>query len=436
MSGSATTLYEWETQRSERDNSLAGRYLDEAGRRLAEQLKQYGCMEVLELSRGLEIRATSFIGRITLGDLTITVRPKIRGAPFLNLLRYSYQLRDLHLYEEAAYDPTELAFQDLLVRQLTQEIRELLVRGIHREYERVHSDLTVPRGRIEFDRLASARYCFKPVVPCIHHPRSEDTLLNQVLLAGLVFAHSLTTDAELRADVVYLIKTLNLVVSRRKLTSLLLAEGYQAIDRRTRAYRSAMVLIDILFQAKGASLEEDANSLRLPGFLFDMNRFFQALISRYLHDHLQGYEVHDEHRLQSLFSYSPDANPRGRRAPVQKPDFVVRRKGQIVAIVDTKYRDLWHHPFPREMLYQLALYALAHPGKERKSVILYPTRATAAGDQVIQLRELATGASQAHIILRPVKLLEMEELLRGQGPHANERRAALAHQLSFGSLPS
>jgi 5-methylcytosine-specific restriction enzyme subunit McrC len=104
----------------------------------------------------------------------------------------------------------------------------------------------------------------------------------------------------------------------------------------------------------------DANSLRLPGFLFDMNRVFQALISRYLQDHLDSYEMYDEHRVFSTIRQT--RNPLKRYAPVQKPDFVVRRQGKLVAILDAKYRDLWHHSLPREMLYQLALYALAHPG--------------------------------------------------------------------------
>lgn len=391
-------------------------------------------MEVLELARGLEIRATSFIGRVKLGDLTITVRPKLRGAPFLSLLRYSYDLRDLHLHHRTGYESEKWAFQELLIQQLADEIRELLARGVHREYERVEADLTMPTGRIQFHRLASVQYSSRSVIPCIHYPRTEDTLLNQVLLAGLIFAVSLTTDAELRTNVGFLIKTLSLTVSRQKLSSVLLTEGYQNIDRRTTPYRPALRLIQILLQAEGVSLEVETNRLRVPGFLFDMNRFFQALVSRYLHDHLLGYEVKDEFHLDSLFLYAIGGNPLGRKAPVQRPDFVVSKNGRIAAILDAKYRDLWENSLPREMLYQLALYSLAHPAKQKKSVILYPTLATAPSDQVIQLRAFASGATQAHVILRPLKLLQLEELLRCKGLQAGKRKTAFAHQLLFGSL--
>jgi 5-methylcytosine-specific restriction enzyme subunit McrC len=83
------------------------------------------------------------------------------------------------------------------------------------------------------------------------------------------------------------------------------------------------------------------------------------------------------------------------------------------------------------MLYQLALYALGQNGNERKAVILYPTLAPNASDQAIHLREPVTGASQAQVILRPVKLLELEKLLRAQDWQSNKRKAALAEQLSI-----
>ena len=53
----------------------------------------------------------------------------------------------------------------------------------------------------------------------------------------------------------------------------------------------------------------------LPGFLFDMNRFFQALLARYLSDNLTGYVVRPEHRLKGTFAYVPGWNPRRSQAP-------------------------------------------------------------------------------------------------------------------------
>lgn len=432
MTGLTVSLCEWETLRPDRGSPLAeSSLINDAQRRLAEHLTSAGYIEVLELARGLELRATSFVGRLVLGEMTVTIRPKLPDAPFLNLLRYAYGLRHLDLYDAVGYGSEKWSFQELVILQLAAEVAELLVRGVHREYERVQAELANPRGRIEFHRLVRMRYRSAAVLPCVHYPRSEDTLLNQVILAGLVQAAGLTADFDLRGHLIRLIKTLGAVVSLSKLSSTILDDARKTLDRRTTAYGPSLTLIELLLQAEGVSLDEGTDRVLLPGFLFDMNRFFQALISRFLHEHLEGYEVQDEYRLNELFRYDPDKNPLKRKAPVQKPDFVIRHNRKIEAILDAKYRDLWEKPLPRDMFYQLALYALGQSGSERKAVILYPTLATNASDQAIHLCEPVTGTSQARVILRPVKLLELENLLRAKDRQSNERKAVFAHQLSL-----
>jgi 5-methylcytosine-specific restriction enzyme subunit McrC len=426
-------MREWETLQPDRGSPLADRTLSGVSRQIAEHLSQLGCIEVLELARGIELRAKSFVGRLALDELNITVRPKLSGAPFLNLLRYAYGLRSLDLYKPVGYASEKWAFQDLLVQQLAAEVTELLARGVHRDYERTRTELANPRGRIEFGHMVGMRSHNKAVLPCVHYPRTEDTLLNQVVLAGLVVAAPLTSDVDLRTHLNRLIRTLNATVSLRKLSSAILNEARDLMDRRTTAYRSSLVIIELLLRAEGVSLDGEGQTLRLPGFLFDMNRFFQALISRYLHDYLEGWEVQDECHIKELFYYDANRNPRRRRAPVQKPDLLITRNRQVEAILDAKYRDLWEKPLPREMLYQLALYALGRSGKDRAAVILYPTIMADASEQVIRLREPVSGVSQAQVILRPVNLLKLETLLRAKDWIIEKRKIALAQHLAFGS---
>lgn len=434
MSPVAVSLLEWETLRPDRGSPLAERNLrhDEADRKLAEQLTQQGFIEVLELARGIELRATSYVGRFSLGEVTVTVQPKISEAPFLNLLRYAYGLRQLELYKPVGYASSKWAFQDLLIQQLAAEVGELLARGIHRDYEKAYSELANPRGRIQFERLVATADRAKAALPCIHHPRTEDTVLNQVLLAGLIYAASLTADHDLKAHLRRLTKTLDETVSLKRIDATLLAEAQLAVDRRTTAYEAALVLIGILFRSEGVSLDGEKERLRLPGFLFDMNRFFQSLISRFLHDNLENCEVEDEFRLKELFSYDPHRNPQRRRVPVQKPDFIIRRERRIAAILDAKYRDLWQKSLPRDMLYQLALYALGQRGLSRKAVILYPTLSHVAREQAILIREPVSGMTQGEVILRPVNLLMLDGLLRLRDWKATR---ILAHKLAFGCEP-
>jgi 5-methylcytosine-specific restriction enzyme subunit McrC len=219
VNAATVILREWETLRPDSGSPLAHRTLNnDASRELAEQLSDQGSVRVLELARGLEIRATSFVGRLTFGEVTVTIQPKLSGAPFINLLRYAYDLRHLDLYEPVAYATEKWAFQDLLMQQLAAEVRELLARGVHREYHRTCASLANPRGRIEFDRLVGITQWTSAALPCVHYPRTDDTLLNQVVLAGLAYAARLTTNVDLRAHLKRLMKVLNTTVCLNELS--------------------------------------------------------------------------------------------------------------------------------------------------------------------------------------------------------------------------
>lgn len=419
MNAVAVTLREWETRRPESGSPLAGLSLagQPAAQRLAEMLTASGQLGVLELRHGLELRAAAHVGHLNLGALTVTIQPKLTGAPLLTLLRYAYSLRDLKLFERVDTGTAPQTFQDLLIHQLVAEVAELLARGLHREYERVTEPLASPRGKLDFIAYTRQEGAGRATLPCIHSPRLAATLLNRVLLAGLEFAAPLTADLELRTRLRRLEQTLALDVPLVRLDGNALHAARRALDRRTVGYEPSLTLLELLWQSAGMAWEEATPGPRLPGLLFDMNRFFQALLSRFLHMYLTGYTVQDEYRLQDLFTYDTACNPQRRRPPTPRPDFVVQRAGQVVAVLDAKYRDLWERPLPREMLYQLALYALSH-AECRQAVILYPTLDAAAVEQRIHIHEPLYGAGRAQVVLRPVNLLHLAKLLSSQHTHA------------------
>src|SRR4051812_31177127 len=91
VSSVTVELLEWQTLRPEPGSVLTGRSFadDPAASLLAKELSESGVIEVLEFARGIELRATSYVGRFTVGEITISILPKLDGAPFLNLLRYA-----------------------------------------------------------------------------------------------------------------------------------------------------------------------------------------------------------------------------------------------------------------------------------------------------------------------------------------------------------
>jgi 5-methylcytosine-specific restriction enzyme subunit McrC len=100
----------------------------------------------------------------------------------------------------------------------------------------------------------------------------------------------------------------------------------RSIDRLTAHYAPALTLIQLLYEGTMLSLD-DGQDVAVPGCLFDMNRFFQALVTRLLTDHLEGYVVRSEFALRDMMAFDPARNPRGRKSP--RPRYPFTRSSDV-----------------------------------------------------------------------------------------------------------
>jgi 5-methylcytosine-specific restriction enzyme subunit McrC len=427
-------LSEWETLGASNCPDLAGRFLDDSPvvQNAARQIGESGLLGLTELRQGLQIEANSHVGRIQLGDLRVTILPKVSGPALLQLVRYAYGLRRLHLVTESEHLLGRCGFEDLLITQLNAEVWELITRGLPKAYVPTSERLSRPRGRIDFSRIARDGGVITAALPCLHHPRLEDTLLNRVLLAGLNLAGQMAGMLELRRESRQIAGLIDERVTTISLESATLERAAQQLNRLTAAYGPALSIIQMLAASQGVEWQGRASPTPLPGFLFDMNRFFQALMSRFLHDNLPGYVVKEEHGLRGMMRFNPRFNPMRRKSPTPRPDYVVMRHGRVCSVLDAKYRDLWEKPLPREMLYQLVVYAMSQHAT-RQSSILYATADASAKEARIDVSDPVTGTPLGQVCLRPVHLSTMTELVTTSGTSMKNARGAYARRLALGS---
>ena len=428
-------IREWERITYRENPALAGVSFgdDVESRALAERLGAAGILEIVELRQGLSIRSTSYVGRIQLGELQITIRPKIKHNVLLTLLGYAYRLGDLRLTTTSELDAEPDAFQDILIEQLISEVTKLISRGLHRQYQRAEGSLAVSNGRIDFQKIARRTRATGADIPITHHPRLEDNRVNQVLLAGINLANTITTDSGMQSRLRRLVTRLEADISLVNLDIGRLTRLRHELNRLTAHYEPSITLIELLMRSTGVTLEATTHQAALPGFLFDMNSFFERLLYRFLKENLPHYIVHDQYQLMGMMAYNPEHNPRRRRSPTPRPDFVVMDGERITGILDAKYRDLWEHSLPRDMLYQLAVYALSQ-GWNGRSIILYPCVNGHSVPQVIEINEAFANSAKARIVLAPVNLVHLSNLLQDKRLSARKQCTAYAESLLLGDV--
>jgi 5-methylcytosine-specific restriction enzyme subunit McrC len=383
---------------------------DKSARDTAKALTDKKIVEIIELKGGLSISSNSYVGRVKLGNLQITIYPKISGLPLYQLLRYAYGLRELKLFNMAEHSIDDFPFFDLLIYELYVEAEDLIRRGVQKSYILREENLSSPRGRIDLNRLCGQGGPTKDTLPCRYFNRDEDNTLNQTLLAGLKLGLKLASDSNLKIKLQRLCSTLVENICDVTLTRSSLQLAHNSINRLTVRYSAILEIINILYESQGIQLEDGTNSIDLHGYFFDMNAFFETLVGRLIENCSGGYSVKDQFSLHEMFIYTPGFNPCRRKSPTPRPDFALMKKGRVVKLLDAKYRDLWEKSLPREMLYQLAVYAVSGIG-DKTATILYPSLNDIPTTQKIDINDPISSSKMASVILKPVNLIKIAELL-------------------------
>ncbi|MCL4851111.1 MAG: hypothetical protein KJZ78_06975, partial [Bryobacteraceae bacterium] len=82
-------LNEWESVTPAPGSITAGVYLsqDRATTDLVDALRRDDALKIHELRSGLAVYATSFVGRVRVGDVLVVIEPKIAQLPLIGRLR-------------------------------------------------------------------------------------------------------------------------------------------------------------------------------------------------------------------------------------------------------------------------------------------------------------------------------------------------------------
>lgn len=403
---------------------LRGLYLsDPMTVKVAKALSRGNRLRVSENRQGLVLESRQHVGVVQLGQVRVRITPKLQVDDLWHILAYGLGLRHPERNPPAGLS-LSADFADLLALLLVREADALLRSGMRRGYVNRSEWLAAPRGRPILTEVASHSPLDRAALPCRYHHFETDTLDNQVVLAGLQLARHAARAPAVMADLGRAARGWAPLCREIRLSGQTMDEAARCRSRLTAHYEPAHSLVRAFVEQGGLDDEWDAGEQPIPGFLWDMSKLFEAFVVRFLTEHLETVEVCPQHTLKHLFRVVSPAT--GFRSPRPRPDIVLRRDRRVVGVIDTKYRDLGSGSIPRDILYQLSVYALAWLDDQRSDVpatVLYPRLGPAPTDRVVALRH-GFRASESHIRFRAIDWSQASQALRNGD--ANQTPADIA----------
>ncbi|KKL53881.1 hypothetical protein LCGC14_2270990 [marine sediment metagenome] len=286
---------------------------------------------------GLYLKTRHYIGFLQLGDIKLIIRPKIEKFDLMQLIVYVLNLQKIDL-KNTSYNFDNMGFIDLLIIQLEREIRKFWRKGFLKSYELKGKNLSTIRGKLDIRNIVSQGGIRSAQIPCNYYDRSNNNLINQILVSGLKLGIQLTTLQEIRINLIQLYKTLKMSIDPINLNLKNFKKANRMLNRLSRAYEPILNLVFLLWSRNVPNIYGKYEELPLPGFLLDMNKFFEDLLSKFLQESLPDYEVQPQYSFSDMISYNPKYNPKKRQMKRRIfPDIVIFKDSKSFAVLDAKY---------------------------------------------------------------------------------------------------
>ncbi len=229
--------------------------------------------------RAYHLTPGSTVGALDIGDLAVSIRPKLDISRVLFLASYAmgaFDVREERFdFEEA---PTVV---EALASALVAAARRAFARGLLHGYMTKEEALHTVRGRIRIDDQLRRRFGVPVPVEVRYDEFTDDITANRLVKAAAArLGRMRLRSARSREG-------LRWVAARLENVSLVEFPAVPEVtfDRLSEHYREVVALSRLVL--RHTSFETDRGRIRAPGFLMDMNAVFQGFVTQALRDALR-----------------------------------------------------------------------------------------------------------------------------------------------------
>lgn len=348
-----------------------------------------------------ELRARGVVGVVAAQDCSLEILPKIDVRPgeapdrqnaairkrLVHMLAVALDLK-IDMGRISDLDWQRETLLEILIRIFCDKMTEAVRRGLPRRYRAHEDDLSALRGTLDVPRQFTRHASNPERLACRFDELSQDIALNQIMKAAVVhlsrMSRSAANQRSLR-ELAFAYAEISAVPVRT------LKWGEVIIDRTNRAWQDlfSMAHLFLMNRYQTTSLGRSHGT----ALLFEMNALFEEYVGRLVTRALAGTEFSvslQGGRLFCLTSVEDDH-------PVfqTKPDILIRRAGQVVHVIDTKWKRISARIDDPKMgvsqgdVYQMMAYAQLYTAP--KLTLLYPHHDGLGADEGVQARYRITG---------------------------------------------
>lgn len=289
------------------------------------------------------------IGALDIGDLSVSIRPKLGIERVLFLASYAmgaFKLRDRERFEFR----DEVTLVEALVPAFTSATRRAFARGLLHGYRTEDEALHIVRGRIRIDEQIRRRFGIPIPLEVRYDEFTDDMLMNRLVKAAAArLSRMHIRSPRSRADLGWIDARLDNVALVEFSPN---AVPDVSFNRLTEHYRDVVALARLIL--RHSTIETERGVTRSAGFLMDMNRVFQDFVTLGLRESLG----------LSDRTFRSDSDIRGVTLDEGggiklKPDISWWDGRHCTFVGDAKYKRVRDERVPNADLYQLLAYATA-----------------------------------------------------------------------------
>lgn len=341
------------------------------------------------VDRYSEIRAQQVVGVIAAPGCSLEILPKIDSAAdegdetirtrLISMLDVALGLK-LGDGQALAMARQRETLLDILIRLFADRLLAEARRGLPRAYMAQEADLAALRGRLDVIRQFTHHAVRPDRLACRFDSLMPDTPLLRVMKACVLMLrrHARALETQRRLDE---LRFLLAEVSDVPVNALPWTQV--RIDRTNRRWETLYGLAKLFLKREWQRTNHDAKASQGITLLFAMNDLFEAYIAALARRAMRGSDltVHAQGGLRYCLMEEGEG---GRQRFQTAPDILIRRDGQVVMVIDTKWKQIGRNPEDKKRgvsqsdVYQMMVYARLY--QCRDVMLLYPHHSSLGAD--------------------------------------------------------